>query len=86
MGPSPRELFCGRRVDGTLDFRVGFGDYVLATVPNTNNSTESRTEDCIVMLPSGNLTGSVTMLKFINMELVSRDQFIVLPITESAIK
>jgi hypothetical protein len=85
-GASPRELFCGRRVDGNLDFRVGFGDYVQATVPNTNNTTEPRTEDCIVMLPSGNLTGSVTMMKLVNMQLVKRDQFVILPITASAIK
>lgn len=56
----PRELFCGRRVDGTLYFRAVFGDYVQAIVPNKNNTTEARTEDCIVMLPLRNLTGSVT--------------------------
>ena len=49
-GTCPRELFCGRRVDGTLEFRAVFGDYVQATVPNKNNATEARTEDCIVML------------------------------------
>ena len=61
-------------------------DYVQATAQNTDNTSESRTEDCIVTLPSGNLTGSVTIMKLVNIELVSRDELIVLPIRASAIK
>ena len=51
-GLSPRELFSERRVDGNLDFRAAYGDCAICTVPNTNNSMQSRTEDCIVMLPT----------------------------------
>ena len=51
---SPRELFSGQRVDGTLDFRAAFGYKAVCTVPNTNNTMASRTEDCIVMLPTQN--------------------------------
>ena len=80
-GPSPREIFSGRRVSGTLDFRVGFGDYVQATTANT----DSRTDDCIVMLPTGNCTGSVKMLSLATGRIVTRDQFRVLPMPLSAI-
>ena len=47
-GPSPRELFSGRRVNGNLDFRAGYGDYAQYTVLNTDNTMTSRTDDCVV--------------------------------------
>ena len=50
-GSSPVEVFTGERADGTRDFRAAFGDYALCTRPTTNNSIESRVEECIVMLP-----------------------------------
>ena len=84
-GPSPRELFSGRRIDAKLDFRAGFGDYAVCTVPNTDNSMASRTEDCIVMLPTGNRTGTVKMLTLTTGRIVSRDQFKILPLPDSAI-
>ena len=61
-GPSPREAFIGRKLDGKRDFRCSFGDYAQCTVPNTDNTMKARTEDCVVMLPLGNRTGSVRML------------------------
>ena len=84
-GSSPREIFSGRRVDGNLDFKVGFGEYVQATVPKTDSSMNSRTEDCITMLPTGNRTGSVKMLSLATGRIVCRDQFRVLPMPQSAI-
>jgi hypothetical protein len=51
---SPRELFLGRKADAKRDFRCAFGDYVQSTVPETDNSMKARTEDCVVMLPTGN--------------------------------
>ena len=47
---------------------------------------ESRTEDCVVMLPLGNRTGSVLMLSLKTGRLVNRDQFCILPMPESVIK
>ena len=61
-GTSPRELFSGSSVDAKLDFRAGYGEYAQCTVPNTDNSMTAMTEDCIVMLPTGNRTGTVKML------------------------
>ena len=77
-GSSPREIFTGRRADGTRDFRAAFGDYALCTRPTTNNSMESRVEECIVMLPTGNRTGSVKMLNLATMKIISRDNFKIL--------
>jgi hypothetical protein len=58
----PRELFLGRKADAKRDFKCAFGDFVQSTVPETNNSMSARTEDCVVMLPTRNRTGSVRMV------------------------
>ena len=72
-------MFSGRQTDGKMDFRAGFGEYAQCTVPNTNNSMEPRTEDCIVMLPTENRTGSVKMMSITTGKLITRDQFKILP-------
>jgi hypothetical protein len=59
---SPREQFSGRKADAKRDFRCAFGNYVQCTVPETDNTLKARTEDAVVMLPTGNRTGSVRML------------------------
>ena len=84
-GPCPRELFSGMRVDRGKDFRVAYGDYVQCTVANTDNSMSARTEDCIVVLPTGNRTGTVKMLSLTTGRFVSRDQFQILPMPDSVI-
>ena len=85
-GPSPREAFIGRKPDGKRDFRCAFGDYVQSTVPNTDSTLKARTEDCVVMLPLGNRTGTVRMLSLATGKLVNRDQFRVMPMPDSVIK
>ena len=85
-GVSPRETFLGRKSDAKRDFRCAFGDYVMATAPYTDSSMKSRTEDCIVMYPTGNRTGSVKMLSLATGKLVTRDQFRILPMPTSAIE
>ena len=84
-GESSRTLFLGRNAVGTRDFRCGFGDYVQCTTPTTSNSMASRTEDCVVMLPTGNRTGSVKMLSLATGKIVTRDNFKVLPMPLSVI-
>ena len=61
-GESPRVAFSGRQANQALDFRAAFGEYAQCTVPNTDSTMSARTEDCIVMLPTGNRTGSVKMM------------------------
>ena len=82
-GLTPREAFSGQRVVATRDFRVAFGDYVQATVPETSNLMKARTEDMIVYLPTGNRTGSVKMLNLATGMIVTRDNFKILPMPES---
>ena len=85
-GPSPREAFTGRKPDGKKDFRCSFGDYAQCTLPNTDSSMKSRTDDCVVMLPLGNRTGTVRMLSLATGKLVNRDQFRILPMPLSVIQ
>lgn len=82
---SPRVLFSGRLTDGKLDSRVGFGEYVQCTVPNTNNTMEARTEDCIAMVPTGSRSGSVKVMSISNGKMQTRDQFRILPMPLSVI-
>ena len=85
-GPTPREAFVGRKADGKKDFRCSFGDYVQCTVPNTDATLKPRTEDCVVMLPLGNRTGTVRMLSLSTGKLVNRDQFQIFPMPASVIQ
>ena len=82
---SPRVAFSGRQVNETLDFRASFGQYAQCTVANTDSSMGPRTEDCIVMLPTGNRTGSVKMMSIKTGKLVTRDQFKLLPMPSTVI-
>ena len=82
---SPMEQFSGRKVDMKRDLRFGFGDYVQATVPNTNNSMGPRTEGCIALLSRGNLLGSVYMYHIGTSSIVTRDQFKIFPMNDLAI-
>ena len=78
---SPYEQFTGQKLDVKRDLRCGFGDFAQATVPVTDNSMAPRTQGCICLLPSGNSTGSVKMWCLATDSVVTRDQFVILPMT-----
>ena len=59
-----------------------FGDYVQATVDNTDNTMRSRTQGCIALLPTGNLTGSVKMWCLATNATVTREKFKILPMPD----
>lgn len=82
---SPHEAFTGRKMDSSRDLRFGFGDYVQATMPYTDNSMRGRTQGCIVGVSTGNRTGSVTMMSLSTGELVTRDTFKILPMPDIVI-
>jgi hypothetical protein len=84
-GTSPREAFLGRKPDAKRDFRCSFGDYVIARVPNPDNTMKPRVEDFVVMLPTGNRTGSVRMQSVATGEISTRDHFDVHPMPLSVI-
>jgi hypothetical protein len=83
---SPRQRFTGRKLDAKLDIRFAFGDYCHATVAETNNSMTSRTDPCICLLSSMNLNGSVKMLDLNTFKVITRDQFVLLPMPQSVIQ
>jgi hypothetical protein len=49
-------------------------------VPQTTNSPTARVEEAIVMLPTGNRTGSVKFLNIRRNKIVTREEFKILPI------
>jgi hypothetical protein len=67
----------------TLDFRAAFEDSFIYTEPYTSNDIKSRIGQGIVRLPSGNRTKSV---KCLNLAIVTRDNFKVVPTTTAIIK
>jgi len=79
------EQFTGRKLDMKRDLSFGFGNYVQATVPNTNNTLQARTEGCIALLSKGYLTGSVYMYNIGTSSVCTRDQFKILPIPDVVI-
>lgn len=83
---TPWEQYKGRKIDTRLDLRVGFGEYIQATVPNTDNSMKPRTEGCIAMGEVGNNTGTVTCYRLSTKSLVRRDQFTKLPMPDVVIE
>ena len=82
---SPRVIFSGRQTNQAIDFRAAFGEYAQCTVANTDSNMGARTEDCIVMLPTGNRTGSVKMMSLATGKLVTRDQFKLLPMPSTVV-
>jgi hypothetical protein len=82
---SPFEQFSGLKLDAKRDLRVAFGDYVLATVAETDNSMRPRVEPCIALGGKLNLTGSVWMLSMKTYKVVTRDQFVIQPMPELVI-
>jgi hypothetical protein len=83
---APREAFLGRKTDYKRDLRVGFGDYCQVVNPYPDNSLKPRTAGGIALCPTGNIQGSVRFMLLHNEEIVSRDQFIAMPLTEDVIK
>jgi hypothetical protein len=79
---SPREAFLGRKTSLKRDLRVGFGDYCQVTNAVTDNSLKPRTSGAIALCPTGNLQGSIKFFLLHNEEIVVRDQFVILPVTE----
>ena len=83
---SPREVFLGRTSDAHRDFLCGYGDYVESTTPDPTNNMQSRTEDCIVLLPTGNRSGSVKLLNQTIGRVITRNHFVIMPFPASAIQ
>ena len=82
---SSQEQFTGRRLNTATDLRLSFGDYVQATVANTDITLKIRTEGCIALLSTGSSSGSVRMLHLATDRVVTRDQFKTIPMPDLVI-
>jgi len=80
--------FEGRPVSAETDLRWAFGDWAEATKPGKtlNDTSVSRTEGCVMGIPSMNRSGSVTMYKLSTGTMVSRAQFQVRPWPDYAVE
>ena len=79
-GLSPQELFSGRRLSRR------FRGLCCVHCSQHDNTTESRTKDCIAMLPIHNRSGSFKMMSLTSGRIVTRDQFKILPMPQSVIQ
>lgn len=82
---SPQEAFSGQKMDSSRDLRFSFGEYAQATYPTTDRSMKARPHGCIVGTPFGNRAGSVTMMSLASGELVTRDNFKIVPMLDNVI-
>jgi hypothetical protein len=74
------------KLDAKRDLLVAFGDYVLATTAETNNSMAPRAEPFIALRGKGNPTGIVWMLNLKTNKVVTRDQCVHLPMPDIVIE
>ena len=83
---SPYEQFSGLKLDAKRDLRVGFGDYAVATNATTDNSMGPRAGQFIALGGKGGPTGSVWMLSLRSNQVVTRDQFVLLPMPDLVVQ
>ena len=83
---SAKECFTGVKTDFKRDLRVGFGDYVQAHLPETDNTLSERTTSCISLLPTGSATGAVKFYSLSTGRVITRDRWTCLPIPDTAIE
>ena len=85
-GLCPREKFTRRGINFKRDLRAAFGDYVQVQVPlEETNGMEARTEGAIAVFPTGNLQGSVKFYLLRTNRIVTRDQWVPLPMPQLVI-
>ena len=82
---SPRENFTGRKIDFRRDLRLSFGDFVHVHEDRAvTNTTQSRTEEAISLLPLSNLAGSAQFLSIKTLKVISRRNYTILPVVPDA--
>ena len=82
---SPTEAFLGRKTDYKRDLRCGFADYAECFDPYSDNTIRSRTHPAISLIPTGNRSGSVKFLSLVSGKVITRDQFVILPMPDNVI-
>ena len=56
-----------------------------SAVPDISNSMRQRTDDCIVLLPTGNRTGTVKLLSLATGKVIAINHFTILPLPTSEV-
>ena len=71
----------GINVDATRDLKWGFGDYA-ETLKTQSTKTASRTEACVLGIPTMNRAGSIICYKLSTRSMVTRQRFQVRPMPD----
>ena len=71
----------GINVDATRDLKWGFGDYA-ETTKTQSTKTASRTEACVLGVPTMNRAGSVICYKISTRQMITRQRFQVRPMPD----
>jgi len=83
----PRTKLSGRKVNYNREYKLGFGDYVEAYDPRgKSNSMRPRSEPCIALYPSANISGSWILWNINSGTYVRRTHWRQLPTPDSVIK
>eukprot|EP00557_Chaetoceros_sp_GSL56_P005694 CAMPEP_0176500028 /NCGR_PEP_ID=MMETSP0200_2-20121128/13286_1 /TAXON_ID=947934 /ORGANISM="Chaetoceros sp., Strain GSL56" /LENGTH=1532 /DNA_ID=CAMNT_0017898575 /DNA_START=170 /DNA_END=4768 /DNA_ORIENTATION=+ len=83
----PRSKLTGRKINYKREFLLGFGDYVECYDPKVrSNSMKARTEPCIALYPSANISGSWVMWSLKSETYVRRTHWKELPVSELVVK
>jgi hypothetical protein len=82
---SPREIIYGKVIDVDKELKHGFGDLMHVNPDGVRNSLSARGHVGLVLMPSGNATGSWVYMLLNNDETVIRGKVINLPMTDEII-
>jgi len=82
---SPREAFTGLKMNCKTDLRVGFGDYVQATIPDPDNTMKERTDGAIALYPAGNSNGGWYFYNLKTKSVFMRNHFTIIPMDSAVI-
>jgi hypothetical protein len=86
LGPiAPNELFTGKQFDFKKDGKAGFGEFVIAPEPDTDNTMKERARICITMGPRSNLSQNWLLLDVDKGTIISRADWKQQVITEDMI-
>lgn len=82
---SPRDKYLGRPFDYSVDARVSFGTYIQCTARATDNTPTPRTQGCIALMPTDNMTGTIYCYHILTGRIITRDQFVIVPTPDALI-
>jgi len=81
---APRVRFTGRREDYRKEFKAAFGDYVESYNPEVRSNAvdQERSQACIALYPSANVSGSWILYHLKTQTRVRRSNFKVMKLND----